>query len=38
MVAWIAYMFESTSISSDFMEQYVNTENRAFEASGLAPP
>jgi hypothetical protein len=38
MVAWIAYMFDSTSISGDSMEQYVSTVNRAFETSGLAPP
>jgi hypothetical protein len=38
MVAWIAYMLESTSISGDSIEQYVSTVNSAFETSGLAPP
>jgi hypothetical protein len=38
MVAWIAYMFELTSISGDSMEQYVSAVNRAFETSGLTPP
>jgi hypothetical protein len=38
MVAWIAYLFESSSISGDSMEQYVSVVNRAYETSGLSPP
>jgi hypothetical protein len=38
MVAWMAFLFETTKISGDSMRQYVSSINMAYETSGLAPP
>jgi hypothetical protein len=38
MVAWIAFLFETTKSSGDSMRQYVSSINMAYETSGPAPP
>jgi hypothetical protein len=37
MLAWMAFLFETTTISGDSMRQYGSSINMAYETSGLAP-
>jgi hypothetical protein len=38
MVAWMAFLFETTKIRGDTKRQYVSSISMAYETSGLAPP
>jgi hypothetical protein len=38
MLAWLSYMFHSTSITGETAEQYVSIVNAAYATMGLQPP
>jgi hypothetical protein len=38
MCAWIAHMYETSTIAGSTMDQYVSVNNRAYETSELDPP
>jgi uncharacterized protein YqiB (DUF1249 family) len=37
ILAWLSYMFHSTSITGETAEQYVSTVNAAYATMGLQP-